>query len=1172
MHRWMASLAVLLMAVVAVLWLWLSPTPESEFEAQEIAAQSNALLETNQGSEITPNLPRDASAAVHHHPADQTGIVYGRVRFQQGQTPVAGAVVHLFPVSPELWKPTVWQGPKTRTDETGQFSFADIQPGRYTILARKDEWVSMEKRNQVDSFLLKPNQNAGPLALYLQKAVHLQVEVRDGASGLPIEAAAISFPDLPPVDSVTDAEGRADFSLTAEPWAMRVRARGYADQILVVSPDEKENPVRVFLAPGGRVLGQVRDRDGGEIEGAQVVLTSRVVKPQTSDRRGRFALEGVGLHQSYAIRAVKGINRSSRETIKLSVQEPVQYVDLILNRPIQGDWLEITGQVRDPQGMPIAAALVTANARWSEEEIISVVSDGDGRYAIRVPRDGHMRHLFAEARGFAPSRKPLKPFLSGQENFVVLDFTLAKGFWLAGKVVDASAAPLPEVAVQPVWEEYSLNVATITYTDEEGRFRLDSLPGEARFHFFKSGYSPQVGRAFPLNTDDVEVVLEDPGSLIGSVSDGESGEPVTRFNLRVKGGMHRSRALFSALGDQGLTVSHPQGHFQIDDLVAGRKADLIVSADGYMEEVLSALEIVPASRAEEVRIELAKAGVVYAGRVQNLEGNPMADAQLHLLVAAGKEQTQFGYQSLERLLDPGQRFQLLQNLSGKTDEQGRFRFEDVHTDLPAALFIEAEGYGKKTMTNLEKLTQDQRENITVFLEPAGRLHIQINRERIAGEVFVQLYNRSGGDQQSLDIPAEKAEHFVEQLSAGDYNAWAYNPNNEVEHFRTDRFLTITAGNSAVLALGFERQPDFSGLIYWNGDPLPLARVGLRLDNSGRHRYTNTDPAGRFFFENLKPGTYQLHVFPPESAISEYDPFGHHNSKHRFPVVLSDEDVYREFHVEDGSGLSGRFEPVPQHPWTVSLIQVAGGGGFSQSQGLKGGEFHFPAVSQGVFALRLQNTTKHPAIDRLVMTEIQVPGDQRVDLGTLPFPSGPSGIHLVVQGEKPPAHVSTTLSLSSTQAANQGQALLYGSFPGNQQSVNFDALPAGTYRVELKVHHPAWTLEPTTLDLKLEANHQKEITLQMIPLTWLQVRAYHKTMTAAAMTATDSTIYTFSQPRGNQLPTPNAQNYFLELREQAATASNLPEGQYILEIKFQEENQPVQMTVILKKGELINLRL
>lgn len=65
------------------------------------------------------------------------GSVGGRALFQEGDLPAAGVAVRAVPLDrPEDWDaPAAW--PATRSDETGQFAIAGLDPGRYLLLAEE---------------------------------------------------------------------------------------------------------------------------------------------------------------------------------------------------------------------------------------------------------------------------------------------------------------------------------------------------------------------------------------------------------------------------------------------------------------------------------------------------------------------------------------------------------------------------------------------------------------------------------------------------------------------------------------------------------------------------------------------------------------------------------------------------------------------------------------------------------------------------------------------------------------------------------------------------------------------------------------------------------------------------------------------------------------------------
>lgn len=131
------------------------------------------------------------------------------------------------------------------------------------------------------------------------------------------------------LDSSTDKDGK--FHVPGIPGdciaTVIVRARGFAQGRVAVRAEKGRvapQPLEIRLAPGGRVRGRVLDPDGEAVAGATVYVIAdgipalksdpRSAAPgsaashtyldrHTTDRKGRFAIDGLSLGRSYLARA-----------------------------------------------------------------------------------------------------------------------------------------------------------------------------------------------------------------------------------------------------------------------------------------------------------------------------------------------------------------------------------------------------------------------------------------------------------------------------------------------------------------------------------------------------------------------------------------------------------------------------------------------------------------------------------------------------------------------------------------------------------------------------------------------------------------------------------------------------------------------------------------------------
>ena len=1168
MRRSMILAALSLLALAGFLWLRHS---RPNLSSEQSPARSEIRIPNHQSPTAPTSAPEKARPGHAGQTTDQAAEaseqVFGRVYGGPGQTPVADADVYLFPIAVSIRNPATWEGPHTRTDADGQFVFNGVVPGRYRILAQKEGGLSMTNRTDVDTIFKNPKSNTGPLALYLKQALIYTVEVRDAATTRPIAGAELALPDMPHANQATDTNGLAPFTLTPEPWALKISAMGYANQLLTILPSLENTTLRVFLAPGGMVTGRVQDEEGYPLEGVRVFLDTGTNTPQESDAEGRFEVRGVGLHQSFRLSAYASGYQRAAETLSLSPQQPARDVVLTMKARRQSGWLEISGVVRDPQTMPVAGALVTAQ-KWSRyEDNPRAVTDEDGSYILRLQNEAYFEYIYAEATGLAPDRKPLSSFYERKQVKAQVDFSLSRGYWLAGKVVDSTQMPLPDVYIQPQSGRFPLNSQEPVYTDDEGNFRFDSLPGGVSFNLHKANFTPQYYKNFPLDRADTRIVLQGLASFSGQVVDGESGQPVSSFTVKVLRGTHGYNVLSRSLSQNGLPITHPEGIFQLNDLLAAVELKLLIETEGYMDKVHTAI-IEPEGGSETQTIPLSREGLVIAGQVQDVVGQPVAGAQVRLVVSREEDLTSYRFNNWERLLEGPMARYLLQNLVTQTDSSGFFRFEDVHEEQSAGLLTQAQGYGRNTLTGLEALPQDQRENLVVRLKSAGRLHIQVNREQIEGKLGVQLRFREATGNHTVNIPAEEDQVEVENLNPGQYDLWCHGQTTEKESFNQNKNITIKAGQTTDIGLGFDPRPSFSGLITWNGEPLTMGRLNLQREDDGRRFWQNTDQNGQFLFPRLKPGSYLFKVGPPKSGIDTEDRYGHLASRHQFTITLGEEDHFEVFPIEDESGVVGRFEPEPEHHWTVSLIQSGASREYTNTLPLENGHFRFTAVPQGFYTLRVRNNTAVPGLDLLAHSPFEVLEDQFLDLGTIPFPTGKGRLVLNFDGKEAPAHVGGQIMLLANQ--DPDQQLVRGTFPGDKDQVLFHQLRPGNYQVRVRSTYRAWVFEPANFFVDIPEKGNEEMTISRIPITFFHLHTRNKVITGASITGSDGTSYAFQPQADNHHSTHDVRTLVLERRKHRLRGINLPEGAYQLSLTIEGETHPRKHQLSLVKGKIPHL--
>jgi protocatechuate 3,4-dioxygenase beta subunit len=310
----------------------------------------------------------------------------------------------------------------------------------------------------------------------------------------------------------SDEQGGAAFEFhgTVERVCLFAAAAGRTPHQSELLP-AAELPAVLQLPRGLNFAGTVRDAGGKPVAGAEIDLViegpdwigsgpnlatgdGHMWPPQCrTDVDGRFALEWFDPRWS---------ERDEARTA-LKVTHPDHEVQVVpIDRHLDASGvcevdvalaagLELTGQVRDAAGTPVADAEVEALGDVSGQPI-SVVealgarsarpmsavhrrnarTSGDGAFRLRGLKAG-VYEVEVIARGAAPFRARVDPRTNAH-----LEVRLRRGASLEGTLVDAHGRPRAGELVQASKALQRLHRHTTT--DDRGRFRIDGLPRRGR--------------------------------------------------------------------------------------------------------------------------------------------------------------------------------------------------------------------------------------------------------------------------------------------------------------------------------------------------------------------------------------------------------------------------------------------------------------------------------------------------------------------------------------------------------------------------------------------------------------------------------------------------------------------------------------------------------------------
>jgi large repetitive protein len=284
------------------------------------------------------------------------------------------------------------------------------------------------------------------------------------------------------------------------------------------------------------IRGRVVDQAGTPVTGAQIVATrirtlKKTINParytglrDVSGTGGVFTFDGIPLG-SYSLVAVVGEQSGRTEAVAASRRTAYNGKDREYEIVLKPSGI-LAGCVVDSGGNPVPKALVVP----TKMQAAMVATDGQGRFAIDRLEAG-VHDLMVVADRFAPLT--VRDLLTGKED---IEISLDRGHLLRGRVL-FDGKPQSGVTVT------TMALGKILYDDSsgsDGTFELGPLPaGRNSIRIEPGEYCA------PLKTvrfageepvlPGVEIHLERTGSLGGTVTDGETGEPLPGIWMNLAG-------------------------------------------------------------------------------------------------------------------------------------------------------------------------------------------------------------------------------------------------------------------------------------------------------------------------------------------------------------------------------------------------------------------------------------------------------------------------------------------------------------------------------------------------------------------------------------------------------------------------------------------------------------
>jgi beta-lactamase regulating signal transducer with metallopeptidase domain/protocatechuate 3,4-dioxygenase beta subunit len=744
--------------------------------------------------------------------------------------------------------------------------------------------------------------------------------VIDAATGRGIQGATLHFnpisgtsPPLPGGDPTTDKSGSC--AVTAVPGNLvNVRANGYISRRLRFQRDESLPAEYTFkLGKGISIGGYVRDEKGKPIQDVQITVGAgysyaQMIEdtgPETSnssllvqsDAAGRWICDELHPELDYVNLSLARpeyvpAEYSTRAVPTMSAPQVVSIDELKAAKTIltMKYGLLISGMVYDEKGKPVEGASLFHIEQL--RRISSTLTGPDGRFRFTDGKPGDMA-LKVEANGFAPEIRAIQAVPRMPD----LEFKLAKGQVVSGRVIDDEGNPIADAIIRAMPPSLGLEIGTWweAKTDSQGRFLWNSAPlVPLNYMVSAAGFMPPTSSEAP--SASARLSLE-PGKehliklqrlpemhISGRVIDAATKMPIDKFKATA----------ISSSAPSGGPVEGTNGEFTLalngmSFLGEGPpKFNIVVEASGYRPDNSQTIEF----KKGDWKIEIALVrGDGPSGVVKLPNGEPVSQARVFLcggftvnsnpgfsqekvpiapVIGGVKSVSAMGSRSFANTT---------------TDEAGRFALAPVADPL-TVIATHEKGFASVTVDQLSS-------SPTITLQPWGRIEgvIRIGTKP-AGEQRVTLrsmfFGRTAqppGYLVQLFVQADAEGKFVfPTVPPGEYRvilAQTGSANGESQSV----MVIVHAGETTPVQLGGRGRP-VTGRIVAAGADSPIdwknARGTLKLKVP----------------DVPQPDPRDVVAYPKWSQTEEAKQWG--RAQHSYPVAIASDGSFRVDDIEVGT--------------------------------------------------------------------------------------------------------------------------------------------------------------------------------------------------------------------------------------------------------------------------------